>query len=171
MEISKHCPKGQQGLRSLSSERPKENPVNAMNPKIHFCPRCKQDRMEEWFGDPKAPYAICLSCRVEVNGEKKTKTAKVRIKRAECAICTKRLSEHDLDLCIKCEAGVNSFEKSPKLLGRAASYCSGQLRKPHKKQHIKRQRIKNEKLRRLISQQARDDRERGLRFEHAISKP
>ena len=140
------------------------------NLKTHFCPRCKEERLKEWFGNPKAPYAICLSCRVEVNGEKKTNTPKVRIKRAECAICAKGLSERDIDLCLKCEAGVDSFDRSPKLLGRAASYAAGQLRKP-KKQHIKRRRAKNERLHRLIKEQARDDRERGLRFEYAISEP
>lgn len=126
--------------------------------------------MKEWFGDPKAPYAICLSCRVEVNGEKKQKSSELRIKRANCAVCARLLDEHDQDLCIKCEAGLSYFQRNHKLLARASAYLVGGLRKP-KKQHVKKRRRRNERLQKLISEQARDDRERGLRFERAISKP
>jgi|SRR6185369_10513550 len=142
-----------------------------MNPKTHFCPRCKEDRLKEWFGDPKAPYAICLSCRVEVNGERKKKPAEVKIRRANCAICGRLLDESNQDLCLKCEIGLNSFDRNPKLLARGNAYLLGNLRKPSKKEHHKKRRIRNERLQKLISQQARDDKERGLRFEHAISKP
>lgn len=148
---------------------PQRNSQMSMNTKTHFCPRCKQERLKAWFGDPKAPYAICLSCRVEVNGEKKQKAAEVLIKRASCAICARLLDEHDHDLCVRCEAGLNHFQRSHKLLARAASYLLGNLRKP-KKRHVKGRRRRNEKLQQLIQEQARDDTERGLRFEHAISK-
>lgn len=70
---------------------------------------------------------------------------------------------------MKCESGLSHFEHSHKLLARAAAYVLGNLRKP-KKQHVKKRRLRNEKLHKLIQDQARDDRERGLRFEHAISK-
>lgn len=126
--------------------------------------------MKEWFGDSEAPYAICLSCRVEVNGERKKRVAEVKIRRANCAICTRSLDEHDQDLCIRCEAGLKLFDRNHKLLARGAAYLIGNLRKPSKKEHRKKRRVRNEKLHRLISQQARDDKERGLRFEHAVSE-
>jgi hypothetical protein len=126
--------------------------------------------MKEWFGDPKAPYAICLSCRVEINGEKKKVAAEVKIKRANCAICAFSLFRREVDLCSKCEAGLRAFDNSPKLLGRAASYAGGKLRRPRKSGKRQRLKVRNVRLQKLIRDQHRDDSERGLRFEHAISK-
>ena len=133
------------------------------------CPRCKEDRMKEWFGDPKAPYAICLSCRVELNGEKKKKTPRLKKSGANCAICERALLQI-AELCSQCEAGLNAFQNSARLLGRAASFVSGKLRKPKKKHKIRRFKARNSKLQELIRQQRIDDRERGLRFEHAVNR-
>jgi len=137
-----------------------------------FCTRCKEQRLKEWFGDPKAPYAICLSCRVELNGErKKEKKQKRDIKFSRnCAICTQVLLGAPAEICSQCEEGLKVFNHSPKMLGRAASFLTGKLRQPTKKHKKTRLKIRNSKLHELIRRQAIDDRERGLRFEHAISK-
>jgi RNA polymerase subunit RPABC4/transcription elongation factor Spt4 len=168
MEISKATARKDSKVSVRSAQNA---PKKSVNLKTHFCPRCKQDRLKEWFGDPKAPYAICLSCRVELNGERKKEAVAVKLRRANCAICARLLDERDRDLCIRCEAGLNSFDRNHKLLARGAAYLIGNLRKPGKKEHRKRPRARNKKLQRLISEQAQDDKERGLRFEHAISKP
>lgn len=133
-----------------------------------LCPRCKEQRLKEWFGDPKAPYAICLSCRVELNGPNARSTRGMKFSR-NCAICEKPLFEQEKlgELCERCQLGIEIF-KTTRLLGRAASFVAGKLRRP--KRPRKRLKARNQKLQTLIRQQNRDDKERGLRFEHAILK-
>lgn len=129
-----------------------------------LCPRCKEPRLKEWFGDPKAPYAICLSCRVELNGPNARSTRGMKLSH-NCAICEKALLEKEKlgELCNRCQAGIEIF-KTTRLLGRAASFVAGKLRKP-KRQKSKRLKRRNHQLQELIRQQNRDDKERGLRFE------
>lgn len=136
------------------------------------CPRCNQERLKEWFGDPKAPYAICLSCRVELNGEEKTKRqVKEQTKfRVDCAICAAPLLVNSANICAKCENGIRIFNSSPKMLGRAASFVAGTLRKPIRQRKPKRIKLRNERLQKLIRDQKRDRENTRLRFEHAISK-
>lgn len=135
-----------------------------MNPRE--CPRCNEVRLGEWFGDPKAPYAICLSCRVELNGEK-VKPKPKRMFSRNCAICTKAL-ETAGEICLKCEGGLKAFDGSAKRVARAASFLSGHLRRSKKKfRKVKRQ---NRKLNELVRQQKADQRDNRLRFEHALSK-
>jgi hypothetical protein len=136
--------------------------------KSRECPRCNEQRLIEWFGDPKAPYAICLRCRIEVNGETKQKKV-VKQRSRNCAICSQvLLGATREETCDQCEAGLRIFNHSHVLLGRAASYVGGTLRKPKKQR--RRFKVRNQKLGELIKQQRRDDKERGLRFDHAITK-
>lgn len=132
------------------------------------CPRCNNPRLIEWFGDPKAPYAICLACRVEINGEEKTAKQEKRRQRfsPNCAICESVISGGEI--CNRCENGIKAFNSSVKTLGRAASYLGRNLRgrKP-KRRKFKQQ---NNKLQRLIKSQRADARDNHVRFEHAISK-
>lgn len=140
-----------------------------MNPRE--CPRCNQVRLAEWFGDPKAPYAICLSCRVEVNGEKKTAKQERRSLsfRPNCAICSQVLLGEPREICSQCEQGLRIFNNSYKMVARAASYLTGKLRHP-RKQKQKKRKITNLKLQKLIGQQKADARDMRVRFEHAIYK-
>lgn len=136
-----------------------------------FCPRCKEQRLKDWFGDPKAPYAICLSCRIEVKAEEKTQKQQAQAiapKLRNCAICDRTLFQSAGDICGNCQELLKLANNSVKILGRAASYISGKLRRPSGKH--KRFKHRNTKLGKLIHQQYIDDKERGLRFEHAISK-
>lgn len=135
-----------------------------------LCPRCKEERLKEWFGDPKAPYAICLSCRVEVNGERKTEKQEKRELRfsRNCAICSQVILGAPAEICRQCDSGLRIFNNSPKLLGRAASFLSGKLRRPKKKP--KKFKIRNRKLGELIGSQKADERDNRIRFEHAIAK-
>lgn len=140
--------------------------------KTKFCPRCKQDRMTEWFGDPKAPYAICLSCRVELNGKPKTKAPDNSANNfnRNCAICSQILLGAHHKICEQCEDGLRMFNNNPKLVARAASYLSGQLRQPVRNQKKKRVKARNQQLMELVNRQRADARDAALRFEHAISK-
>lgn len=137
-----------------------------------FCPRCKEQRMTEWFGERHAPYAICLSCRVEVNGERKTEKQERRFDkfRQNCAICNQVLLGAPRKVCEQCETGLRAFNHNPALLGRATAFVGGNLRQPKKAHKKKRLKVRNNRLHDLIRQQAIDDKERGIRFEHAISK-
>jgi len=134
------------------------------------CPRCNQDRLIEWFGDPKAPYAICLSCRVEVNGQKATEKQERRGLKfsRNCAICSQVLLGSSGEICRQCESGLKVFNHNAKLLGRATSYVSGKLRQPKKK--FKKFKRKNRQLQQLVKEQRRDARDNYIRFEHAVSK-
>lgn len=134
-----------------------------------LCPRCKQDRLKEWFGDPKAPYAICLSCRVEVNGERATEKQERKVLKfsQNCAICNQVLGA-PADICNRCESGLRAFNNSTRLLGRAASFLSGKLRRPKKR--YKKFKARNRKLGELVKQQRADARDNYIRFEHAISE-
>lgn len=134
-----------------------------------FCPRCKEERLKEWFGDPNAPYAICLSCRVEVNGEEKTaKQENRRIRFSQnCAICEAVILDRNAELCEKCGRGIQCFGGSVKMLGRAASYQGRNLR-GKKSKKFKRSKTKNRKLQALVKAQSDDARDNYIRFEHAI---
>lgn len=131
------------------------------------CPRCNEERLVEWFGDKDAPYAICLSCRVEINGPKKTKQGDSVQFRANCAICNSAILGRN-EICDRCKRGIELFEGSVKLLGRATSYQGRHLR--GKKRKSKKFKPRNSKLQRLIKSQRDDARDNHLRFEHAISK-
>lgn len=137
-----------------------------------LCPRCKEERLIDWFGDRKAPYAICLSCRVELNGERKTKQQEKRVLkfRANCAICSSPLLPNSSEICRRCEQGIAAFDSSPKMLGRAASFVAGTLRKPIRQRKPKRIKARNQRLQKLIQDQRRDREDARLRFEHAISR-
>lgn len=133
-----------------------------------FCTRCKEQRLKEWFGDPKAPYAICLSCRVELNGQRATEKQERRALKSSpnCAICWQVLLGPPHEICNQCEAGLRIFNNSPKLLGRAASFVTGRLRKSRKKP--KKIKVRNHRLQKLIQNQRADARDNYIRFEHAI---
>lgn len=117
--------------------------------KKNECPRCNNVRPKEWFGDPKAPYAICLSCRVEVNGERKQeKQQKQRLKFSpNCVICDEQILA-GFEICANCQRGIELFKNSTKLLGRATSYVGRNLR--GKKRKFKKFRPRNNKLQELI---------------------
>lgn len=137
--------------------------------KTKECPRCNEERMIEWFGDPKAPYAICLSCRVEINGEKaKGKAKRPKLVGRNCAICETPLLSKIGDICAKCDSGLQAFGFSQRVVGRAASYVSGKLCRCRRKPKKLKQR--NHKLRELIKSQRKDARDQRTRFEHAIYK-
>lgn len=138
-----------------------------------WCPRCKEQRMVEWFGDPKQPYAICLSCRVEMNGEKKRDRQQKAVQQAHvrlsqnCAICCSALLAQNHDICSRCDSALKILN-TPKLLGRAAAFVSGRLRiSKHKPKKFKQ---RSHRLYNLIHAQQRDANDRELRFEHAVSK-
>lgn len=144
-----------------------DSEIDRMETRI--CPRCKEPRLVDWFGDRKAPYAICLSCRVEVNGKQKTqKQEKNQIPfRANCAICNSAILGQN-EICAKCEDGIKAFDSSTKLLGRAASYVGRNLR--GKKRKARKFKQRNSKLQKLIQAQRRDANDNYMRFEHAITK-
>lgn len=135
-----------------------------------LCPRCKEQRLVEWFGERKAPYAICLSCRVEVNGQRSTEKQEKRALqfRRNCAICDQVLLGPPAEICRQCAAGLQAFNNSPKLVGRASSYISGKLRRP--KKQPKKFKVRNRQLQKLVQNQRADARDNYFRFEHAISK-
>lgn len=125
--------------------------------------------MIEWFGDPRQPYAICLSCRVEVNGEEKAAKQQRRIERSSpnCLICEAVVIFKDDDICERCIDALNHLSTT-KLLGRAQQYTAGKIRKPARKS--KKLKRKNHRLFELVNAQRTDAKDRNLRFERAIEK-
>lgn len=131
-----------------------------------LCPRCKEPRLIEWFGERNAPYAICLSCRVELNGEKSIKRQEKALS-PQCVVCS-ALIFADHQICIKCENGIKAFDSSAKLLSRAAAFVGGNLRSA--KQKVPKIRKKKRRLEKLVQQQRRDATDRNMRFEHSVNK-
>lgn len=133
-----------------------------------WCPRCKQDRMIEWFGEPQAPYAICLACRVELNGEEKTKRQEhIRQRFVKlCPVCDVALPSNE-ELCDRCTVAARIWN-SARLLGRAQAFITGNLRHPRKQP--KKHKRKNQRLRELVESQRQDGRDRNIRFDHAVNK-
>lgn len=139
-----------------------------METKTRLCPRCKEPRMIEWFGDPKAPYAICYKCRAEVRAERKAEQEQERYINNKCVICGDIHASFATEICSTCHRGIEAFQRSAKLLSRAASFVNKSLRRPHKQaKKFKRQ---NKQVRELIQSQRADARETRLRFERAIEK-
>ncbi len=133
--------------------------------KTKECPRCNELRLVEWFGEVNAPYAICLACRVEINGPQKSKQEKKFSQ--NCAICNASISRQN-EICANCENGIKAFQNSVKLLGRATAYVGRNLRGKQRKPKKFKQR--NNKLQKLIKSQRDDARDNYLRFDHALNK-